>query len=232
MGTWEASQLAAVEPALMSDESLLERVRAGELGLYGILMRRHHRRLHSVALRILKNPSEAEEIVQEAHLRVLTHLDQFGGRSSFLTYLSRIVVNECLVRMRGRAHSPVLDGAWMETAGSSLLFAARTPDPEAQAIGRELHAVLHAAVEALPARYGTVLRLREIDELSVAEAADRLGISGSCVKTRLHRAVAMLRAEFHKQAAKGRVRPIRPPAEQSGARKRRPLVARPYPVAA
>jgi DNA-directed RNA polymerase specialized sigma24 family protein len=176
MGTWEASQFAAVEPALMSDESLLERVRAGELGLYGILMRRHHRRLHSVALRILKNPSEAEEIVQEAHLRVLTHLDQFGGR--------------------------------------------------------ELHAALHAAVKALPARYGTVLRLREIDELSVAEAADRLGISGSCVKTRLHRAVAMLRAEFHKQAAKGRVRPIRPPAEQSGARKRRPLVARPYPVAA
>jgi len=77
----------------ISDEDVIERVRSGDTTLYGILMSRHHRRLYHVARNILGNDAEAEDALQEAHMRALTHLDQFAGRSAFTTWMTRITIN-------------------------------------------------------------------------------------------------------------------------------------------
>ena len=221
MNTWETSGLAAMPPVpQMSDERVLECIRAGDVGLYGVLVRRHHRHLQSVARRILKNAAEAEEAVQEAHMRVFTRLDQFGGRSSFLAYLTRIVANEALARMRARMHRPVLDAA--ATPGVNFeVFVSRAADPERLAINGELAGALRTAIESLPDIYRIVFRLREIDEMSVAQAARRLGITVACVKTRLHRAKAILRTKVHKHVTWDRPYSNRPPARRHGLSRRR-----------
>ncbi len=216
MNTWETSGPAAMPPVpQMSDERVLERIRAGELGLYGVLVRRHHRHLQSVARRILKDAAEAEEAVQEAHMRVFTRLDQFGGRSSFLAYLTRIVANEALARIRARVRRPVLDVA--STPGVNCdVFVSRAADPERLAINGELAVALRTAIEALPDIYRIVFRLREIDEMSVAQAARRLGLTDACVKTRLHRAKAILQTQFHMHVTWDRPYSNRPPAKRHG----------------
>ncbi len=187
---WEPNPANAVVPQA-PDESLLDRVRDGEVAVYGILMNRHQRRLHSVALRILDNPADAEEAVQNAHLRVLTRIDQFGGRSSFLTYLNRIVINEALSRRRSQARCPVVSMDCIPDAAGRLR--SHDVNPEQQAIDHELSDSLRSAMNALPEVYRVAFRMKEIDELSVAEIAARLGVTPECAKTRIHRARVLLR---------------------------------------
>ncbi len=176
----------------VSDEHLIERVRRGETAIYGILMNRHSRRLHSVANRILQSPTEAEDAVQEAHLHVLARLDQFAGRSSFLTWLTRIVMNEALMRRRARRPSVGLDGP-SATGGANIVLISNSRDPEQEALQEEQSRVLRSALKALPEKYRVVFCMREVDEIDVHTVAARLGLSHECVKTRLHRAKFLLR---------------------------------------
>ena len=93
----------------LSDEDLVARVRLGETELYGILIHRHNRRLRGVLGRILRNHDDVEDILQQAHLRALQHLGQFEGRSSFLTWLSRVTINEAYMHLRSRRASEPLE---------------------------------------------------------------------------------------------------------------------------
>jgi RNA polymerase sigma-70 factor (ECF subfamily) len=194
----------------LSDEELIVRVRAGENTSCGMLLSRHHKRLHSVARRILRNDAEAEDAVQEAYLRLLTHLDQFSGRSSFLTYVARIVINESLSRIRSQARFPTTDIGSVPGSGHATAFVCRARNPEQQTINRELNSLLETALQRLPEKYRVVFRMREIDEISVAEAAAFLGLTAECVKTRLHRAKALLRGAFEKYRGSIRPRPQTP----------------------
>ncbi len=190
--------MEACEP--ISEERLLERIRAGEPELYGQLVARYQRHLQAVARRILNDAAEAEEAVQEAHLHVLTRLDQFRGQSSFLTYLTRVVMNEALSRIRARRNYKVVDIAAASAAMCDRVFVSHAPDPERQVIEGELGRVLRSAVAGLPEPYRVVVRLREMDRLSVAATAARLGVSCECVKTRLCRAKGLLRRRFRRAA--------------------------------
>jgi RNA polymerase sigma-70 factor (ECF subfamily) len=155
-------------------------------------MRRHSRRLHSVAARILESEADAEDAVQEAHLHVLARLDQFAGRSSFLTWLTRIVMNEALMRRRARRPSVPIDIPPAD-GGANVILISGARDPEQEALQEELGRVLQSALGALPEKYRSVFRMREVDEVDVETVAVRLGISHECVKTRLHRAKVLLR---------------------------------------
>src|SRR4051812_43391995 len=86
----------------VQDEEIVERIRAGETGLYEILMRRYNQRLYRVAVSILRNDAEAEDVMQEAYVRAYTHLNQFAGAAKFSTWLTKIAVHEALSRLRGR----------------------------------------------------------------------------------------------------------------------------------
>jgi RNA polymerase sigma-70 factor (ECF subfamily) len=178
-----------------TDEHLVERVRAGEVALYGVLMRRHSRRLHSVAARILESETDAEDAVQEAHLHVLARLDQFAGRSSFLTWLTRIVMNEALMRRRARRPSVNIDVP-AANGGPNVVLISGARDPEQEVLQEEMRRILHSALGALPEKYRSVFRMREVDEVDADTVAHKLGISHECVKTRLHRAKVLLRTRL------------------------------------
>ncbi|MGH9508718.1 MAG: RNA polymerase sigma factor [Terriglobales bacterium] len=195
------SMLAAVTIANMelSDEDVVQRVLAGETELYEVVMRRYNQRLYRVALSILRNDGEAEDVMQDAYVRAYTHLHQFEHRAKFSTWLTRIAVNEALARLRARARSDSIEGAEGEGQSMEWLKSGQA-DPEQTASRREMNAVLEKAIRELPDSYRLVCVLRDVEEMSTAEAAEALGLSEDNIKTRLHRAHAMLRKHLYAQA--------------------------------
>jgi len=186
----------------LSDEDLAERVAAGDVNLYEILMRRYNQRLYRVARGIVSDPSEAEDVVQQAYVNAYLHLNQFGRRSSFATWLTKIAVYEALARLRRRQRFPTvtleLDEGYPMDDSSTL--AAPSPDPERQAATAELKVLLESTIDALPDAYRTVFVMREIEGLSTADTAECLEVTEETVKTRLHRARGMLRAALYERA--------------------------------
>lgn len=180
---------------MTSDEELVQRVRAGEIELYELIMRRHNQRLYRVARSILRDDNEAEDVMQDAYVRAYQHLDQFAGESKFATWLTRIAVHEALHRAKQHNRFQEMPpGQNMET------FKATSPDPEQQAQCRELETLLETAIDTLPTTYRTVFVLREIEGLSTAETAECLGVQEETVKTRLFRSRALLRRELFTRA--------------------------------
>jgi RNA polymerase sigma-70 factor (ECF subfamily) len=182
----------------LPDSELLNRARRGETACYGALLARHHHRLYRTAHRILRNQADAEDAIQQVYLHSFRHLDQFEGRSAVVTWLTKIAVNEAFTCVRRRVPWESLDAPGPAEGDRSLLglLASRGRDPEQQAIGHEMENHISAAVAALPEEHCAVFRLREIEGLSTGEAAARLGITTSCVKTRLFRARRLLRTYF------------------------------------
>jgi RNA polymerase sigma-70 factor (ECF subfamily) len=176
----------------LQDVEVVRRVMAGETALFEILMRRYNERLYRVARAILKDDGEAEDVMQQAYVNAYMHLDQFAGRASFSTWLTKIAVYEALARARRRGAAELHIG--VEPGEDTIQE--RAPDPEHQAFATELRSLLESAVDALPEHHRVVFTLREIQGLSTAETAECLGISEESVKTRLHRARAQLRDDL------------------------------------
>jgi RNA polymerase sigma-70 factor (ECF subfamily) len=184
----------------LSDEEVVTRVRAGESALFELIMRRYNRRLFRIARSILGAGAEAEDAVQDAYVGAYFKLHQFRGPGGFATWIYRIATNEALMRRRGRSRSAVSgSGALDETAnGEAALADMQSPDynPEAALHESELRCLLEEAIDALPEVYRTAFVMREVERMSVAEAADCLGIEEATVKTRVHRARRMLQRDL------------------------------------
>jgi RNA polymerase sigma-70 factor (ECF subfamily) len=200
----------------MSDDQVIERVLRGETGLYAVLMLRYHGRLRSTIYPILHNDAEVEDAIQEGHTRALAHLGQFAGRSSFLTWMTRIMVHEALGILRRRRRVLPFEDLADARTGRRLVLAARGRNPEQQVIDAELRTALAQALHVLPEQYRTVFMMREIDEVSTADAAGILGISEECVRIRLHRARLLLRRRLAKRVPGARCRQ-RPAPERRAA---------------
>ncbi len=188
---------AVAAPAVLtalSDEEVVTRVRTGEGALFEILMRRYNQRLFRVALGILGNAGEAEDVMQDAYVRAYTHLDQFAGHARFATWLTRIAVYEALARARRRRRVVEIDA--MPDFERDTLLGTDDKGPEQRAIDRNLVTVLEAAIRRLPETYRPVVVLRDVEGLSTQETADSLGLNEAVVKTRLHRGRALLRSEI------------------------------------
>ena len=179
---------------LATDAEIVDRVRNGDTALFEILMRRHNQRVYRVARAVVKDENEAEDVMQQAYISAFTHLKQFENRSRFSTWLTRITVHEALSRRRKqRAEEPLPDSD-RDTSGMPMdTFATTTPDPERQAYAGELRSLIETAVDALPEAYRTVFMLRDIEGLSTSETAEGLELGEEAIKTRLHRARAMVR---------------------------------------
>src|SRR5262245_37575523 len=195
MGTLVPSETGVMASSL-TDAEIVERAQAGEQALFEILMRRHNQRVYRAARAVVKDERDVEDVMQQAYINAFTHLHQFDKRSQFSTWLTRIALNEAFGRRRklhveslARAASGVDEypGAFMESIPSPQ------PDPERQAYAQELRHVLEEAVDALPDAYRTVFMLRDIEGLSTSETGEGLGLGEEAVKTRLHRARAMIR---------------------------------------
>jgi RNA polymerase sigma-70 factor (ECF subfamily) len=151
-------------PAL-SDADLLARIRAGESGLFALLMRRYNQRLYRAARSILRDEAEAEDALQQAYLNAFRNLDQFAERASFSTWLTRIVVHEALARVRRLRRSTGAQTMDDIDLGSNLETALPI-DPERLAHAAEVRRLLETAIDTLPIAYRCVFVLREVEGLT------------------------------------------------------------------
>jgi RNA polymerase sigma-70 factor (ECF subfamily) len=189
--------VAALEIPNWLDEEIVKRVLSGESGLFEILMRRHNQRIYRIVRGILRDDGEAEDVMQDAYVRAYQHLAQFEGRSSFVTWLSRIAMHEAFARLQRQKKETSLDS---EYRSDDMSFASASSSPEQQAANTELGTALQAAILSLPPKYRAVVMLRDAEELSTAEAASTLDISEDTIKVRLHRAHAMVRRALYRQS--------------------------------
>jgi RNA polymerase sigma-70 factor (ECF subfamily) len=182
----------------VSDEELVERVRGGETVVYELLMRRYNKRLFRIARSVLRNPGEAEDVVQEAFVRAYAHLDQFLGTAKFSTWLTKIALYESLARLRQRNRISD-DGGGEEFEKPNLMenLESSMPGPEEQLIEKQAVEILENAVDGLPDNLRSVFMMREIEEMSTAETAECLGLTEAATKIRLHRARRLLRVELY-----------------------------------
>jgi RNA polymerase sigma-70 factor (ECF subfamily) len=187
-----------VANAGISDEEIVRKVIGGETALFEVLMRRYNQRLFRVARSIVKNDLEAEDIIQDAYVRAYEHLSQFEGRSRFSTWLTKIALYEAYSRVRRVDQQKVDSISMLEDQGVDMKSKGR--DPEQQIYDGELKMLLEKAFDSLSDEYRSVFMLREIEGLSTAETAECLDISEENVKTRFHRARAVLQRELYSLA--------------------------------
>jgi RNA polymerase sigma-70 factor (ECF subfamily) len=164
-------------------------------------MQANNRRLYRLARGILRNDAEAEDAVQEAYVRAFTHLASFRGESSLATWLGRIVLNEALGRLRRERPSvdlDLVDHAAMEAQIIQFPLAT-ADDPEKSMAQREIREVVEHAIDDLPEAFRMVFITRVIEGMNVDETARILGLKPETVKTRLHRARAMLRENVERK---------------------------------
>lgn len=180
------------------DAALLARLRRGEEGAYAELVRANGGRMLAVARRILKCDDEAHDATQEAFLQAFRAIDRFQGEALLSTWLHRITVNACLMRLRHRKRHPEqaieeLLPTFDDTGHRADEGAAWTDDVAERMESAQLQKVVREAIDRLPENYRTVLVLRDIEGLSTEESAQALGIRPEAAKMRLHRARQALR---------------------------------------
>jgi RNA polymerase sigma-70 factor (ECF subfamily) len=184
----------------LSDEEVVARIRAGELALYEILMRRHNQKVYRAVRAIVRDDNEVEDVVQEAYFSAYRHLANFEGRARFSTWLVRIAVNEALDRRRRRARVVALDPAMEDRLTAQDGPSTEGTDrwnPERQSARREFAQLLEQAIDALPEPFRVVYVLRDVQGMSTQETAESLELEVNTVKTRLHRAHSMLRDQLY-----------------------------------
>jgi RNA polymerase sigma-70 factor (ECF subfamily) len=189
---------SASDPRSVNEPALIDGLRAGDPGAFETLVRSQTLPLLRVARRFLRSEEDARDALQDAFVSVVKSVRGFQSGSLLSTWLHRIVVNSCLMKLRAMKRRPTEaieeylpafkeDGhqlepnvPWVETAETAL---ERT----------ELRALVRASIDRLPDTYRVVLLLRDIEELSTEEAAESLGVTPNAVKVRLHRARQALR---------------------------------------
>jgi RNA polymerase sigma-70 factor (ECF subfamily) len=177
------------------DLALTRRVVGGEREAFELVMRRYNRRLYRLARATLRDDAEAEDALQEAYFNAYRHLDRFRGEAALGTWLSRLVLNECLARLRRSARrntiapivSPAPEERLEEMATSTL------ENPDDAAMRDEVRELLERRIDELPDGYRTVFVLRCVEELSVEETAACLDLPEATVRTRQFRARGLLR---------------------------------------
>lgn len=182
-------------PETSDDAALAARVADGDVGAFEALMRRYNRRLFRLARATLRDEAEAEDALQEAYLQAFRRIGQFRGEAALGTWLSRLVLNECLGRLRrGRRRENVVPIVALPDE-MELETMARSPaeGPDGAAARSELRALLERRLDELPESFRTVFVLRCVEELSVDETAACLGLPEATVRSRHFRARGLLR---------------------------------------
>lgn len=191
------------KPILSLDESdLVRRSLARDDQAFRTIMSRYNRRLYRIARGIVRNDSDAEDVVQEAYVKAFMHLSNFRGESSLATWLSRITINEALGRLRRkRAMRETVQVEDQRFQAEIIPFPQMTTDdnPEKTMAQRQILKLVEQATDNLPENFRLVFVTRVIEGMSVEETAEILGIQPETVKTRLHRARKLVREQLDKQ---------------------------------
>jgi RNA polymerase sigma-70 factor (ECF subfamily) len=193
------AQQAASETA--ADSELIRLALAGDREAIRSMMRKYNRRLFRIARSIVRDDTDAEDVLQNAYIRAFTHLREFRGDAALSTWLSRIVMNEALGHLRKPRECTVSLDA-LSTAGAELIVFPTDGgpnDPERAMAQREILRFVERAIDNLPEAFRTVLMARLVEGMSIEETAELLSIKPETVKTRLFRARELLREQIDKR---------------------------------
>jgi len=182
------------KPAL-PDEDLIRAAVAGDDVAFRELLERYKKRAFGVAIGIVGDADEAQDVVQDAFIKAYQNLKEFRFGSNFYTWFYRLLVNQAIDRWRktSRAATVSLEEAWLSEESSPADSVAFPKTPEGLTANRELAAALSRAIGALPEYHRAVIVLREVDGLAYEEIAEVLKCSVGTVMSRLHYARAKLR---------------------------------------
>ncbi len=176
------------------DEDLVIQAQAGDEAAFTELVHRHEHRVYTLALRMLRNPADAEDALQETFISALSGLKNFRREATFATWLYRIAYNATLMRLRKLPAVASLDEVIENDEGAMPReLTDWSHDPEAALLNQETREAMDVAVAALPETLRSVFLLRDVDGLSTEEAAAVLNLSIEATKVRLHRARVVLR---------------------------------------
>jgi RNA polymerase sigma-70 factor (ECF subfamily) len=194
----EPNVLADTDPAFADDAALLARVRARDEAAFESLVRHYGGRMLATARRFLRCEQDCADAVQEAFLSALAHVDSFSGQARLGTWLQRIVINACLMKLRARRRRPSVSMEELlpefDETGHHAAPIGRWSDSGLDRLAaEETRAEVRRCIDLLPGSYRTVLLLRDIEELDTEATATLLGTTPGNVKTRLHRARQALR---------------------------------------
>ena len=179
------------------DAALAARVGGGDAAAFELLMRRHNRRLYRLARSMLRDAAEAEDALQDAYLAAYRSMGSFRAEASLATWLSRVVANQCLARLRRQARRdnilPMVSLGGPDEEEPHPMPASDAETPDGALVRAELRAVLERKLDELPETFRTVFVLRSVEELSVEETARSLDIPEATVRSRHFRARSLLR---------------------------------------
>ena len=189
----------ASQPAVQPEEpdaALVARVAHRDHAAFETLMRRHNGRLFRVARAILKDDAEAEDAVQDAYLEAFRHIGDYRGDAQVSTWLTRIAINQALMRLRRhKRERQVLQfpGGTGAPADEAAIMDRKTESPASATLRAEIRKMVERRIDELPAAFRTVFVMRDVEEMTVQETADCLGVPAATVRTRLFRARGLLR---------------------------------------
>ena len=176
----------------ISDYEIITRILHGEKNLYSLIVRRYNQRLYRVAMSIINDDAEVEDVMQVAYINAYENLGKFAFKASFSTWLTRILINESLLRLKKRGKSINMNDDTMDKEIYQQ-HKIEVQTPVAKMLNSELKFALEEAIRQLPEKYRAVFIMREIEDMNVAETQACLDISEANVKVRLNRAKALLK---------------------------------------
>jgi RNA polymerase sigma-70 factor (ECF subfamily) len=171
----------------LPDEALVLRAQQDDERAFGELIGRYETKVYSLAMKMLRNPEDAEDVLQETFLRAYRGLKSFRGNSTFSTWIYRITANSALMKLR-KKQLPTVSIEDADEREVPLNIADWAPGPVEQLLTLETQQAMSEAIESLPAEFRQVFVLRDLEGHSNADVAEILDLSVAAVKSRLHRA--------------------------------------------
>jgi RNA polymerase sigma-70 factor, ECF subfamily len=194
--------LAEEDCGIASEGELVGRARTGDASAFAQLIKHHHGSCLKRATMMVRNPSDAEDEVQNAYWKAFQCLDQFRGEGSFAAWLGRIVENQCLMRIRHQRNSRFVYLDESSESNIRVELVGQMEDPEDQMGWGEVTELLRREVSRIPPLLRNVMLLRDLQQLPMSEVAVRLGLTVPAAKSRLMRARAELRLRVSKHCGR------------------------------
>lgn len=185
-----------VPPANVTDEAILKRIKGGDSNAYGSIMRRYNQRMFRIARSIVVDDSAAMDIVQEAHIKAYYRVEEYLGPSSFAAWLASITRNEALMYLRKHKKEVLMPEDEIQSLAQTEAQSKpinRMNLPEATLENKQLQVLINKQIDKLPPDFRSVFVLRAVEQFSVKETAEILGVREETVKTRYLRAKRLLR---------------------------------------
>jgi RNA polymerase sigma factor (sigma-70 family) len=175
---------------VLSDEKVIQKILEGENAVFEILIRRYNAVIYRIGRMYGFNHHDTEDLMQDTHVSAYTQLAAFEHRASYKTWLSRIMINKCIYKLKyGYFKNEIPDENVYESHSATI-------QTEQNMLNRELSSVLEKSLESIPVIYRSVFVLREVQGFSIAETAELLGITPVNVKVRLNRAKTLLQKQL------------------------------------